>query len=153
MQHKPQKRHIALQPLSREHHFGLLLCWKIRMGFRNDVEPKRIRAYADWFFKNHLIPHFEFEETHVFSVLGHSHELIVQALSEHKSLVALFEERHDDKETLTKIETALEQHIRFEERILFPEIQNIASKAQLLYMQSIHDSEPFVDNTVDVFWK
>ena len=33
MQHKPQKRHKALQPLSREHHHGLLLSWKIRSGF------------------------------------------------------------------------------------------------------------------------
>ncbi|WP_241739476.1 hypothetical protein [Aestuariibaculum marinum] len=31
---KPLKRHKALQPLSREHHYGLLLTWKIRTGFK-----------------------------------------------------------------------------------------------------------------------
>ena len=58
MEHKPQKRHKALQPLSREHHHGLLLSWKIRAGFSENIGPKRIKVYADWFFKNHLIPHF-----------------------------------------------------------------------------------------------
>ena len=61
MHPKPQKRHKALQPLSREHHHGLLLSWKIRSGFSKNIEPKRIRTYADWFFKTHLIPHFEME--------------------------------------------------------------------------------------------
>ena len=47
MHPKPQKRHKALQPLSREHHHGLLLSWKIRTGFSKDIaqnvlEPTQI---------------------------------------------------------------------------------------------------------------
>ncbi len=153
MLHKPQKRHIALQPLSREHHFGLLLCWKIRTGFRKNIDAKRIRVYADWFFKNHLIPHFEMEETHIFSILGNEHELIKRALSEHKILIMLFEEREEDTKTLTKIEEAVEQHIRFEERILFPEIQNVATESQMRHIEKVHQSELFEDNLEDEFWK
>jgi hypothetical protein len=49
-QTKPLKRHAALQPLSREHHHGLLLGWKIRTGLSNGAPLERIKAYADWFF-------------------------------------------------------------------------------------------------------
>lgn len=153
MQPKPQKRHKALQPLSREHHHGLLLSWKIRAGFIKEIDPKRIRAYADWFFENHLIPHFEIEETHIFPILEAENELIKRALAEHRRLKRLFEDREDDLKTLSKIEEELEQHIRFEERILFPEIQKIATEAQLRQIEIIHQPEKFDDNESDMFWK
>lgn len=40
---KSIKRTKALQPLSRDHHHGLLLCWKIRQGIKLNVEPERIK--------------------------------------------------------------------------------------------------------------
>lgn len=40
---QPIKRHPSLQPLSREHHYGLLLSWKIREGFKREVPPERIK--------------------------------------------------------------------------------------------------------------
>ena len=131
MQLKPQKRHKALQPLSREHHHGLLLSWKIRAGFSKDIDPKRIRTYANWFYENHLIPHFELEEIHIFSILEAENELVKRALAEHRRLKRLFTDKDDDLKRLSKIEEELEQHIRFEERILFPEIQKVATEAIL----------------------
>ena len=153
MQPKPQKRHKALQPLSREHHQGLLLSWKIRAGFSKDINPKRIRAYANWFFKNHLMPHFELEETYVFTILDAENEMIKRGLAEHRRLKRLFADTSDDIKILSKIEEALEQHIRFEERILFPEIQNVATQAQWRQIELIHQPEKFIDNEIDVFWK
>ncbi len=153
MQPKPQKRHKALQPLSREHHHGLLLSWKIRSGFSKEINPKRIRDYADWFFENHLVPHFELEETHIFSILGNEHELVKRALADHRRLKRLFEERDDDTKTLSKIEEKLDQHIRFEERVLFPEIQKAATEAQMLQIEKIHQPEKFIDKENDMFWK
>ncbi|SDS56959.1 hemerythrin domain-containing protein [Winogradskyella sediminis] len=150
---KPQKRHKALQPLSREHHHGLLLSWKIRAGFSKDIDPKRIRHYATWFFENHLVPHFELEESHVFSILNSENELVKRALADHRRLKRLFNYKGDDLKTLSKIEEELEQHIRFEERILFPEIQNKATEAQLRLIENIHQPENFKDNETDVFWK
>ena len=64
MKVKPIKRHKAIQPLSREHHQGLLLSWKIRTGLSKGVSTDRIKTYADWFYKTYLIPHFEEEEKH-----------------------------------------------------------------------------------------
>lgn len=152
MKHKPLKRHKALQPLSREHHQGLLLSWKIRTGFNKNIEPKRIKTYANWFFENHLIPHFEIEETLIFPILEPEHELIKRALAEHRRLKRLFTETENDTKNLIKIEEELEQHIRFEERILFPEIQKVATEAQLLHIENVHQPDSFEDNLVDPFW-
>lgn len=150
---KPLKRHKALQPLSREHHHGLLLSWKIRSGFSKNIEVKRIKTYTDWFFENHLMPHFELEETHIFPILNEDHELIKRALSDHRRLKRLFNDDEDTLKSLNKIEEELEQHIRFEERILFPEIQKAASEDQLALIADIHHEEGFVDKLDDEFWR
>jgi len=152
MKPKPLKRHKALQPLSREHHHGLLLSWKIRTGFSKNIEIERIKTYADWFFNNELIPHFELEEAHIFPILKADNELVKRALAEHRRLKRLFNDEKDIERSLHKIEEELEQHIRFEERILFPEIQKTATEAQLALIEEIHHEEGFVDNVSDEFW-
>ena len=152
MPQKPLKRHKALQPLSREHHHGLLLSWKIRAGFSKDIAPERIKVYADWFFKTHLMPHFEMEEQFVFSILGPNNEFVKKALAEHRLLKRLFED-DDIKMALSKIEEALDKHIRFEERVLFPEIQKAATELQLMEVEKIHQETDFVDKLDDEFWK
>jgi hemerythrin-like domain-containing protein len=149
---QPIKRHIALQPLSREHHFGLLLCWKIRTGFSKGVAADRIKAYADWFYSNHLVPHFEMEEAHIFPVLGNEHELVQQALNEHKRLHSLFHAQEDSQNVLSDIEEELEKHIRFEERVLFNEIQKVATPEQLQERERLHTDEPFTEAWEDKFW-
>lgn len=153
MSTKPLKRHKALQPLSREHHHGLLLAWKIRAGFNKKVDVDRIKVYADWFFKTHLIPHFEVEETHIFTILGNNNDLVKRALSDHRRLNRLFEQTDDLEKNLSLIEEELDKHIRFEERILFPEIQKAATEAQFAHIERIHQSEPFEDKLDDEFWK
>jgi hypothetical protein len=49
---RPIKRSPALVQLSRDHHFALLLIWKILQGFR--FEPHRIGNYITFFFENYL---------------------------------------------------------------------------------------------------
>ena len=153
MKQKPLKRHKALQPFSREHHHGLLLSWKIRSGFSKNIELERIKSYADWFFEHQLIPHFDLEEEHVFPLMDADNELIKRALADHRRLKRLFNDTKDVEKSLHKIEEELEKHIRFEERILFPEIQKNATDEQLTLIEDIHDDEGFVDNEEDEFWK
>ncbi len=150
---KPIKRHEALKTLSHEHHHGLLLCWKIRTGIKNNVELSRIKKYTDWFNINHLIPHFEVEEKYFFPILGKENELIKKAIAEHRRLKRLFEDDLDPQKTLNLIEEELERHIRFEERVLFNEIQKKATQEQILALEQIHSKEKFVDNLSDVFWE
>ena len=152
-QKKPIKRDENLKPFSREHHHGLLLSWKIKTGFNKNIEIDRIKKYADWFYLNHLNPHFIAEEKYLFPILGNDNDLIKRALSEHQNLRKLFESTSDIANNLHQIETDLNQHIRFEERILFNEIQDIASTEQLKAIQEIHQEEKFVDNISDPFWE
>lgn len=150
---KPLKRAKELQELSREHHHGLLLCWKIRTGFSRNVKPERIKKYTDWFYTKYLLPHFELEEEYVFPVLPGNSELVKKALAEHRRLRRLFNQRIHIEKNLGLIEEELEAHIRFEERILFPEVQKVASREQLAKIAEIHKEGEFEENEKDIFWK
>ena len=148
----PIKRNESLKAISREHHHGLLLCWKIRTGIKRQIEPERIKKYSDWFYTSQLLPHFELEEQHIFTLLGNENELVKKALSEHRRLKRLFESETEVMKNLTLIEEELESHIRFEERVLFNEIQLIATEDQLQEIKRIHTEEKFLDNLTDAFW-
>lgn len=148
----PLKRDEALRPLSREHHHSLLLCWKIRTGFAKGIPAERIKVYADWFYKNHIVKHFKMEEEYLYPILGNEHKLIQQAIVEHELLTKLFTNKSNIEESLKQISVVLDKHIRFEERTLFNEIQITASSVQLEKFELIHVKEKFVDNLSDEFW-
>jgi iron-sulfur cluster repair protein YtfE (RIC family) len=146
------KRAAELQPYSRDHHLALLLCWKINTGFKKGIALSRIRKYAEWFYENHLLPHFDMEEQSVFPILGIEHPLIQQALADHNKLTKLFSFVPGEEECLKQIETELEKHVRFEERILFEEVQKVATAAQMARIESTHSDSSFCENSDDPFW-
>ena len=148
---KPIKRHEALQPISREHHHGLLLSFKIREGFRLKVDPIRIKKYTDWFWKNHLVSHFEFEEAYIFPLLEAENKLIKRALREHGRLKSLFSSSDKIEINLSLIEEELVAHIRFEERILFKEVEKAATEEQLKIIEKEH-SKNMQEEWKDEFW-
>jgi iron-sulfur cluster repair protein YtfE (RIC family) len=150
---QPIKRHVSLQPLSRDHHHGLLLCWKIREGFKKQIDPLRIKRYADWFWKTHLAEHFRMEEEFVFPVLGNTHPHVQQALLEHRNLEELFMQTTDVSQGLSQLEAELEKHIRFEERVLFNEIQEMATAEQLAECERHHNSRADITTWEDEFWR
>jgi hypothetical protein len=147
------KRLPSLQQYSRDHHLALLLCWKIKQGFSKGVSTKRIKKYVDWFYKNHIIEHFKMEEKYMFPVLDSNHKLIIQVLQEHKLLVDLFTNTSQIEDSLKQLQIALKDHVHFEEKILFNEIQSKATKEELDLMAKYHRTEKFEDNLNDVFWK
>ena len=153
MDRPPIKRHRALQGVSREHHHGLLLCWKIRAGLSKNISLERIKLYMDWFYATHLVPHFELEETHIFPIVENDHPWVKKALLDHRMLIRLFTEKKADLKTLGQIEETLEEHIRFEERQLFNHIQQVATDTQLNIIIKKHNHEKFNDNTNDPFWE
>lgn len=151
--HPPIKRHQALQGLSRDHHQGLLLCFKIRQGIKLEVEGDRIKRYCDWFWRAYLALHFSEEEQFVFPILGKDDPLVSRALEEHGQLEALFQRKDSDYAYLRKIEKDLEAHIRFEERVLFNKIQELGTEEQLLRIASHHTGAPACEVWEDEFWK
>jgi iron-sulfur cluster repair protein YtfE (RIC family) len=125
--HTPIKRHQALVSFSKEHHYGLLLVWKIRQGLRNAVSAERIGKYVLFFFNEDLKTHFNEEEQLLFSKLPVDDTLRLQAEAEHKEVYRLIQaisETTKDEHLLRQFADTLEKHIRFEERILFNHLQS-----------------------------
>lgn len=152
MDKKPLIRHKALQPLSRQHHFGLLFSWKLRKGFSKNISIERLQNFAKWFFEKEIKPHFEAEEKYVFPILNADDPMIVRALSEHLEIRELFQNDDNPALALTLLEDKLEKHIRFEERELFAAIQSVATEAQLKKIEEIHIIE-IVNIYEDAFWE
>ena len=127
------KRHETLAPLSREHHGALILARLLQKnapaykGLPEEPEAKAV--YALNFFKTNLETHFNKEEILLHKVKKCNsaiEKLTGEIILEHLKLSAMFNALQDAKElpgTLDKLGTLLEDHIRKEERILFPLIQ------------------------------
>lgn len=148
----PIKRNDSLKNLSRDHHYGLLFCWKIRTGLKK-ADHGRVKAYAEYFFREHLLPHFKLEEKYVFPLLGEENTLVQAAMADHKRLRTLFEEKVNILGSLVQIEVELEKHIRFEERILFKELQRLLPEDELIAALGKHNEALREDDWDDRFWE
>ena len=84
MDPKPIKRTSQLLPVSREHHFGLLFCWKIRQGIKKSIAVDRMLNYLKFFFDGHLKEHFADEERLLFT--DRADTLVQSAISQHAAL-------------------------------------------------------------------
>jgi len=131
-----------------------ILLWlrDIKKGFALNVNPQRIKYYCDWFWKNQLLPHFETEEKYIFPILGEENNLVEQALDEHGQLRAMFEQKVADTDTLSQIESLLNNHMRFEERVLFNTIQEVATEEELQLLEEVHKEENTCEVWTEEFW-
>ncbi|MEO6962824.1 MAG: hemerythrin domain-containing protein, partial [Puia sp.] len=118
MTEKPIKRSKHLLLISREHHFGLLFCWKIRQGIKLKIDSARIARYVQYFWQNQLHAHFEEEEMLIF--LDKSDTLVQRAQEEHVHIKNQIQQilqaaNHVTHQQLNGIADAIDNHIRFEE--------------------------------------
>lgn len=151
-QHRPIKRNPAIVQFSREHHYGLLLVWKIRQGLRLTAAPERIGKYVTYAFGIELEPHFQAEEQLLFSRLPAGNDLRLQAEEEHRLLrgqVAQLQEQPADAALLQTFAQTLENHIRFEERSLFNYLQEHLPAEILSVVEAAH---PPLDREACELW-
>ncbi|WP_417428989.1 hemerythrin domain-containing protein [Halpernia sp.] len=148
----PIKRHPALIKLSHDHHFTLLLGWKIREGLSKNISIERISNYVKFFYEENLKKHFREEEETIFKLLPIDNPNLKQALFEHVKLNELGNSDLNSTEKLEEFEKLLTAHIRFEERTLFKEIQQVATDEELQKILEMphHDCNDFWR---DEFWK
>lgn len=143
---------------SQEHHFGLLLCWKIREGIKRNIEAKRIASYVLFFFDNDLQHHFAEEEENLFSKLNDDDVLKQQVLNEHRliyEMIKKFRSTDATHEQLNAFASLLDNHIRFEERTLFNHIQQKLSDDELkeLLKQERNKNDDLDKRWADCFWE
>lgn len=129
------KRHPSLVPLSREHHPALLLAQLLKKnapvyrGMPSIADEKA--SYAVALFQRDLKAHFMKEEAMLQKIAGHYPEisgLVKEIEQEHRDLTSAFmavQSSADLVNDLDALGRKLEQHIRREERVLFPLIEKI----------------------------
>jgi len=152
------KRNQNLVELSRDHHQGLLLGWKIKQGFKYQVPLDEIKKYIIYFANEALFPHFEEEEKQVLIYLEATNTYYQRTLAEHREIRELIAEIQAN-ESLTEalflnLADKIHDHIRFEERELFPYLETTLSDVQLdeigKLISSVH--QPYVENYPHDFW-
>jgi hemerythrin-like domain-containing protein len=155
---KSVNRNEHIRKLSREHHFSLLFCWKIRHGLKMGVAIERICKYVQYFWQHHLQPHFQEEEKILFAPIKDKE--VQRAITEHKYIRQLIEalggySKIDEQKSLTKIADAVEEHVRYEERELFPHLERKLRREQLENIGNLiqkHYPSSLQDQYEDQFW-
>ena len=136
------KRHPSLIPLSHDHHHGLALalrCRKHALGQINPGDPTAMEACAaeaSRFFNENLTAHFEAEETVLFPLMAaheECRELVARLEGEHRTFARLVADASGPggpRKFLFDFGDLLEQHIRSEERQLFPAFEALVPDAE-----------------------
>ncbi len=151
---KPIKRTKELTPLSKDHHEGLLLGWKIKQGLKNGTDESTIAEYVKWFWNNHLDEHFREEEEILAPYLPAENSLVSRMFDEHIAIKKLALGDALKKDALLNFAELLTDHIRFEERELFGWAEKVLSPDDLQIIgheisNSRHHESPRWDNE---FW-
>jgi hemerythrin-like domain-containing protein len=123
------KRHAALQPLSRDHHVALVAAQRLRRA--SDADAVGARAAFLEFWTAHGAHHFRVEEDVLlpaFAAHGDPEApCVVRMLVDHvrirEQAQRLQREPAPRVEALHALGTALERHVRLEEREVFPLIE------------------------------
>lgn len=157
MPDKPIKRNENMVPLSKDHHFGLLFCWKIRQGLKAKTDLERIRKYILYFWEFHLEQHFMEEETLLFNQV--KNKLCEDGFNQHtvirNIITTLTAITNEDEEVYASLASLVDEHIRFEERILFPFLESVLPVEKLSeiggQLKEMH-SVPKTDNYPHEFW-
>jgi hypothetical protein len=121
--------------------------------FQKESTPKELNAMPIGFLSIMFAPTLKSRKNRSFPFCQAIMKWLKKAISEHKRLGRLFNDSDDIRKSLSLIEEELEQHIRFEERLLFNEIQKVATEEQLKTILKLHTDEKFNDNTDDAFWE
>lgn len=126
------KRSQELSSLSREHHQALGAALKLRRATLDDAEAA-LAAFAS-FWREHGAGHFETEERVLLGFLTAAEA--DRLLTEHDAIRARVDELAGPSgarrlETTRELGEILHDHVRFEERVLFPALERRLTPAQL----------------------
>ncbi len=153
---KPVKRNENLIALSHEHHHGLVFCSRLKKADKTD--DITLKRFVKDFWDNHLSVHFKSEENILLPYFGDS-EIAKRFLSEHKQIrdlaKGIMEEKGSPKENSLKLGELIKNHIRFEERTMFPWLENeVLTAAELAIIgEKLGDTESSSHRFTPEFWK
>lgn len=133
------RRHTSLTPLTHDHHHALAQARRLRSSSKLEQSewPQVTQEFLS-FFDSDTLAHFKEEEDIIFPlVVGdpQAGPLVAQALEEHVRIKALVERLRDELhggsptlQTMVAVADLLQEHIRLEEKELFPLIEQVAQR-------------------------
>ena len=134
----------------------MLFCWKVRQGLKKQVAIDRICKYVQYFWLHHLQLHFQKEERILFSLL--KDRQVMKAIREHKTIRQRVEEliKYSDRSLrlqLSELADLVYEHVRFEERSLFPHLERQLSQEQMQEIsKNVEKHRVLLDQYEDQFW-
>lgn len=142
MKHPPLKRHPALQPFSRDHYAGLVQAQRLIKAADGDAAARREALsgfLAAW--QSEIAEHFADEEqllpdlmdSEQLDRLRHDHERLRSHADQGNDRGA---EDDPGAEWCREVGSTLNDHIRWEERSLFPAIEKTASNESLEQLEA-----------------
>jgi hemerythrin-like domain-containing protein len=152
---QPIKRSKELSPLSREHHDGLQFVWKLREGLKNNIAPGRLKAFAIFYWQEHIKPHFYHEEQVLSKFIPADNPMLKQMLEEHSMIREIILSLGEDTSpaNFTSLADIIYKHIRFEERQLFQWVEENLNKEQLQEIYKELEEHPLCGSGwSDEFW-
>lgn len=148
------KRANQLQPLSRQHHLGLNLSRHAKECTDEPVEIAKHWHHLTAYIKD-MQAHFKIEDTliaHALEPYRASHTKVASVLdtldAQHKQLYKLMDETERSQKSINieittaqvqALGTLLYDHIRFEERELYPTVEKYLTEAEL---NAIYEASP-----------
>lgn len=130
------KRDPALIPLSHDHQHGLAVAYELHRATAETASEYRAAFLTFWHTEERL--HFEIEEEVLLPAFtAHAsaeHEAASRVLAEHAEIrdrVAELEDGEPTVERLRELGELVEGHIRHEERVLFPLIEETLAEDEL----------------------
>jgi hemerythrin-like domain-containing protein len=142
------KRSEALQQLSRDHHRALETALKLRRATETDAKTAR-REFLD-FWRGHGAIHFRLEEDVMLPrsapYVDPTDPAVVRVLTDHVEIRRrageLADGERSDPAELHQLGELLDDHVRHEERVLFPMIEQALPEDELTRLaQRIDEAE------------
>ncbi len=142
------KRSEALQPLSRDHHRALEVALRLRRASAADAGPLTRDFLAFW--REHGALHFRVEEDLLLPGSARhvepTHPAVVRVLTDHVEIrrraADLAAGEAADAEQLKALGEILSEHVRHEERVLFPLIERSLRAGELAELaQRVEEAE------------
>jgi len=155
---KPLKRDENLVVFSHEHYHGLVFCARLKKAEK--ASNTILKTYILDFWENYLISHFKNEEKLFLPLFEkkQNEEIKYQFLDEHQRLRNMI--KKIDKSDIEvhpfaiQFSTLLNDHIRFEERKMFPWIQkNFAAKELAQIGSALSKTEIKAHQFTPEFWE
>lgn len=151
----PIKRSQELVVLSQEHHHALVFCTRLKKAYQTDL--KTLQHFVSDFWDNEQQNHFDNEEKWLLPEMKEE-KLKNQFIEEHQQIRKLIaqikEAKNDGVELATDLAIILNNHIRFEERVLFPYLEKTIETQKLVIIgEQLSEKEVSCHKFTPEFWK